>query len=190
MDRRTLVLGISTAAAVGAHAQDEKKKPLVVLETSMGEIHIELNPQKAPVSVKNFLDYVAAKHYDGTVFHRVVPDFVIQGGGFTAELMQKPNRDPIKNEAGNGLLNTRGTLAMARTSVVDSATAQLYINLKDNDFLNHRDDTAQGFGYCVFGRVVKGMDVVDRIAAVKTGDQGPHRNVPLTPVTVKTARLK
>lgn len=143
----------------------------LVIETTRGDIRVELDAEKAPESVKNFLAYVDAGFYEGTVFHRVIRDFMIQGGGFDTNLKMKKGRPAIKNEAGNGLKNLRGTLAMARTNVVDSATSQFFINLKDNTFLDHRDETAQGFGYAVFGRVVEGMDVVDRIGTSPTRSQ-------------------
>ena len=155
------------------------------IETSMGSITVELDDAKAPVTVKNFLDYAASGHYDGTIFHRVIDGFMIQGGGFTKAMDQKPTKAPIKNEASNGLANKRGTIAMARTMVVDSATSQFFINLVDNDFLNFRAPTPQYYGYAVFGKVTDGMDVVDRIAKVKTGCFGPHQNVPEQPVTIK-----
>src|SRR3972149_3391924 len=136
--------------------------PMVVMKTSMGTIKIELDEAKAPVTVKNFLAYVDEGFYDGTIFHRVIDGFMVQGGGFTADMTQKPTKPAIKNEAGNGLKNLRGTIVMARTSVVDSATAQFFINVVDNAFLDHRDETPGGFGYAVFGRVVEGMDVVDK----------------------------
>ncbi len=161
--------------------------PRVALRTSQGKIVIELDADKAPISTQNFLDYVRAKHFDGLVFHRVIPNFMIQGGGMTPDLSQRSVRKPIKNEAGNGLLNARGTLAMARTNVVDSATSQFFINLKDNDFLNQRDRSAQGFGYAVFGRVVQGMDIVDQIAGVATITKGMHQNVPREPVVIQSA---
>ena len=156
------------------------KAPRVLMKTSLGEITIELYPDKAPITVKNFLDYVDAKFYDGTIFHRVIPGFMNQGGGFTADMQQKPTRAPIKSEAGNGLKNTVGTVAMARTGVVDSATAQFFINTADNAFLDHRDETAAGFGYAVFGKVVNGMDVVKKIAAAPTANKGGLQNVPVT----------
>ena len=131
------------------------------IETSMGSITVELDDAKAPITVKNFLDYAASGHYDGTIFHRVIDGFMIQGGGFTKAMDQKPTKDPIKNEAANGLTNKRGTIAMARTMVVDSATSQFFINLVDNDFLDFSSPTPQGFGYAVFGKVTDGMDVVD-----------------------------
>lgn len=140
----------------------------VVIETSRGEITLELDGVKAPESVKNFLAYVDAGHYDGTIFHRVIEGFMIQGGGYTADLQTKPTRPPIRNEADNGLLNRRGTIAMARTSVVDSATSQFFINLADNAFLDHRGKDPRSYGYAVFGRVVSGMDVVDSLGKMKT----------------------
>jgi len=140
--------------------------------------------------VKNFLEYVDAGFFDGTVFHRVIPGFMIQGGGFGKDMVQKPTRAQIKNEANNGLVNARGTLAMARTNVVDSATAQFFINLKDNDFLNHSSPDPRGYGYAVFGRVISGMDVVDKIAAVPTGSKGGHSDVPKTNVVIESAKRK
>jgi peptidyl-prolyl cis-trans isomerase A (cyclophilin A) len=162
--------------------------PLVVMKTSIGEIKIELNEEKASITVKNFLSYVDDEFYDGTIFHRVIDGFMIQGGGFTAGMSQKPTKPPIKNEAGNGLKNLRGTLAMARTSVIDSATSQFFINVVDNDFLNHRDETSGGFGYTVFGRVIAGMDVVDRIKKVPTTTQKGMRDVPSEPVVIESVR--
>ena len=160
---------------------------MVILTTSLGAIEVELDSEKAPISVENFLQYVDDGHFDGTIFHRVIPGFMIQGGGFTSDFQQKPTRDAIKNEANNGLKNDRGTLAMARTGVVDSATAQFFINLTDNDFLNHG---GRDFGYAVFGRVTSGMEVVDKIAGVETGNKGPHQNVPKTPVVIESAKRK
>ena len=158
--------------------------PTVQMTTSLGEITIELYADKAPVSVSNFLAYVDANFYDGTIFHRVIPNFMIQGGGFTADMRQKPAKAAIRNEADNGLKNTRGTLAMARTAVVDSATCQFFVNTVDNAFLDFRDKSAQGYGYAVFGKVTAGMDVVDKIVQVRTGNRGPHQNVPAEPVTI------
>ena len=151
----------------------------------MGTITLELDEQKAPLTVANFAEYAAAGHYDGTIFHRVIDGFMIQGGGFTKEMNQKPTRAPIRNEAANGLGNRRGTIAMARTSVVDSATSQFFINLVDNDFLDYQNPTPQGFGYAVFGAVTDGMDVVDAIAKVSTGFAGTHQNVPEKPVVIR-----
>ena len=159
------------------------------IETSMGSITVELDDEKAPITVKNFLDYAASGHYDGTIFHRVIDGFMIQGGGFTKAMDQKPTRAPIKNEAANGLTNKRGTIAMARTMVVDSATSQFFINLVDNDFLNFRAPTPQYYGYAVFGKVTDGMDVVDKIAKVKTGFAGPHQNVPEEPIVIKKVHV-
>ncbi len=161
----------------------------VLMKTSMGDITIELNAAKAPVTVKNFLSYVTDKYYDGTIFHRVIPGFMIQGGGMTPDMGEKASRNAIKNEAANGLRNSRGTIAMARTPVVDSATCQFFINLKDNNFLDHKDNSDEGFGYCVFGKVVAGMDVVDAIAKVKTGNKRGHQNVPLEPVTILSVEV-
>jgi peptidyl-prolyl cis-trans isomerase B (cyclophilin B) len=159
----------------------------VVMETSLGTIQIELYDDKAPATVKNFLDYVDARFYDGTVFHRVIPNFMIQGGGFEPGMKQKKTRSPIKNESTNGLLNARGTLAMARTSDPDSATAQFFINVVDNTFLD-RAKAQDRVGYCVFGKVTEGMDVVDKIKAVKTTNKAGHGDVPVSDVTIKTAR--
>ncbi len=165
------------------------EKPVVLVKTSMGDIRIELWPDKAPVTVANFLRYVDEGFFDGLTFHRVVPGFVIQGGGFTPDMDQKSTHAPIKNEAASDVKNLRGTLSMARTPVVDSATSQFFINLKDNDFLDHKNETPSGFGYAVFGKVVEGMDVVDRIAEVKTTNKGPHQNVPAEPVVMQEATL-
>ena len=159
--------------------------PIVTMETSEGTIKIELWPAKAPVTVKNFLQYADEGFYDGTIFHRVIDNFMIQGGGFTADMTQKPTNQPIKNEATAELKNDRGTIAMARTRDLHSATSQFFINLKDNDFLNHHDETATGFGYAVFGKVIEGMDVVARIGKVKTSTSGPYRDVPAQPVVIK-----
>lgn len=168
-------------------AQTPASNPVVRLVTTMGSITIELDRERAPITVANFLEYVKAGHYEGTVFHRVIPGFMIQGGGFTADMVQKPTRDPIKNEADNGLSNVRGTIAMARTNEVHSATCQFFINLVDNTFLDHQGPDR--FGYAVFGKVVEGMDVVDAIAGVPTRDVGMHRNVPVTPVVIQKAML-
>ena len=159
------------------------------IETSMGTITVELDDAKAPITVKNFIDYAQAGHYDGTIFHRVIDGFMIQGGGFTKDMNQKETRAPIKNEAANGLKNVRGTLAMARTMIVDSATSQFFINLVDNEFLDYRGPDPRMFGYAVFGKVTDGMEVVDRIAKVKTGFAGPHQNVPEEPVIIRKVHL-
>lgn len=171
------------AAAQPAAAQDN---PVVVMQTSMGDITIELYQDRAPISVENFLQYVNDGFYAGTIFHRVIQGFMIQGGGMTADMRQKPTRAPIRNEAANGVNNVRGTIAMARTGVVDSATAQFFINTVDNDFLDHRDTTDRGFGYAAFGRVTDGMDVVDKIAAVQTA----AGDVPVETVTITGAMVK
>ena len=164
-------------------------RPRVRMHTSAGQMLIELHAEEAPVTVRNFLDYVRDGFYQDTIFHRVIPGFMIQGGGFTPEMVQKKTGQPIRNEADNGLDNQRGTLAMARTQVVDSATSQFFINLADNDFLNHQNRSANGFGYAVFGRVIEGMDVVDAIAGVKTGRHGPHQDVPREPVVIEQLTL-
>ena len=156
----------------------------VRIETSMGNIVLELYPDKAPKTVGNFMSYVKSGHYDGTIFHRVIPRFMIQGGGFTPDMRQKPSGKPIVNEADNGLKNARGTIAMARTQDPHSATAQFFINVIDNDYLNHRGKNARGWGYAVFGRVIEGMDVVDTISKVKTGTKGMYRDVPVDPVVI------
>ena len=156
-----------------------------IMETNKGTISLELDEAKAPETVKNFVAYAKSGHYDGTIFHRVIDGFMIQGGGFTKDMDQKATREPIRNEAMNGLRNMRGTIAMARTMVVDSATSQFFINLVDNGFLDFQSPTPQGFGYAVFGKVTDGMDVVDQIAKVKTGFAGPHQNVPEEPVVIK-----
>ena len=155
------------------------------IDTNRGTITLELNEEKAPETVRNFVKYAEDGHYDGTIFHRVIDGFMIQGGGFTKAMNQKPTREPIRNEAMNGLKNERGTIAMARTMVVDSATSQFFINLVDNAFLDFSSPTPQGFGYAVFGKVVDGMSVVDSIAKVKTGFSGPHQNVPEEPILIK-----
>lgn len=167
----------------------EEERPMVLLKTSMGDITLELYPDKAPKTVENFLTYVKSGHYNGTIFHRVINGFMIQGGGFTPEMEQKPTRPPIENEAANGLRNRRGTIAMARTPDPHSATAQFFINVVDNDFLDFRSPDPQGFGYCVFGRVVNGMDVVDKIKAVPTTTRGFHENVPVEPVVIREAAV-
>lgn len=163
---------------------------VVILETTSGNIEITLNEKKAPISVKNFLSYVDEGFYNGTIFHRVINGFMIQGGGMDEKMKEKKTKDPIKNEAGNGLSNEAATVAMARTGVVDSATAQFFINVNDNTPLNHRDETASGFGYAVFGKVTKGMDVVNKIKMVKTANRGPHGDVPVENIVIKKAFRK
>jgi cyclophilin family peptidyl-prolyl cis-trans isomerase len=159
----------------------------VLMSTSLGDMKIELDPTKAPTTVKNFLSYVDDGFYDGTVFHRVIGNFMIQGGGFEPGMKQKANKGAIKNESSNGLSNQRGTLAMARTNVPDSATSQFFINVKDNDFLD-RAQSQDGVGYCVFGKVVDGLDVVDKIRGVKTGSKGGHGDVPMQDVIINSVR--
>lgn len=161
----------------------------VQLDTSAGTIRIELDTEKAPLSAQNFIDYVQAGHYDNTVFHRVIRGFMVQGGGFEPGMKQKPTQATIQNEANNGLKNQKYTLAMARTSAPHSASSQFFINAANNEFLNFTAETAQGWGYAVFGRVVEGMDVVDRIEAVKTGRKGFHDDVPLEDVLIQRATL-
>ena len=170
---------VSTASAESPHVR---------LQTSLGDIVIELNSEQAPLSTANFLAYVDEGFYDGTIFHRVIPDFMIQGGGFTTDYKKKTTRAAIKNEAQNGLKNLRGSVAMARTSAPHSATAQFFINHKNNDFLNHSAPTSRGWGYAVFGTVVEGMEVVDKIAAQPTGPGGPFRSdAPRTQVVIESA---
>lgn len=166
-----------------------EQNPQVIMETSMGTITIELFKEKAPITVKNFLNYVKEGFYDGLIFHRVIKDFMIQGGGLNEAMEQKKNKFAIKNEATNGLSNKRGTLAMARTAVVDSATSQFFINTVDNAFLDHQGKQPDRFGYCVFGQVVDGMEVVDQIRAVKTGSKAGHGDVPVEPVFITSARV-
>ena len=171
-------MGLSTVSEAAAD------NPRVVMETSMGTMVLELYPDKAPISVKNFLDYVDSGFYDNTIFHRVMPGFVIQGGGFETEMKKKETKDPIKNEADNGLRNLRATLSMARTSQINSATSQFFINLKNNSTLDHG---SRDFGYAVFAKVVKGLSVIDKIAGVKTTTKGHYRDVPAEPVFITSA---
>ncbi len=186
-----LLLAIGFSPAERCNAQETGKKqgnPIVAVQTSEGVIRIELWADKAPLTVKNFLRYVDEGFYTNTVFHRVIGNFMIQGGGLTADLKTKPTHEPVKNEAAAELKNDRGTIAMARTSQVDSATAQFFINVRDNDSLNHIDESAAGFGYAVFGRVIGGMDVVDRIRNVPTTTQAPFQNVPVKPVVIESVK--
>jgi peptidyl-prolyl cis-trans isomerase B (cyclophilin B) len=162
---------------------------MIKLTTHLGAITLELDAEKAPKTVANFLAYVKAGHYDGTIFHRVIDGFMIQGGGFLPGMRQKPTNAPIENEAANGLKNLRGTIAMARTQDPHSATAQFFINVADNDFLDFRAPTGNGWGYCVFGRVVEGMDVVDKIKSVRTGSRGFHQDVPLEDIVIEKAEI-
>ncbi len=171
---------VSTQPAAGQPAN-----PLVLIETSKGNITVELFPGNAPVSTENFLKHVKSGFYDGTIFHRVIPGFMVQGGGMLPDMSEKPRGTPIQNEADNGLKNLRGTLAMARTGEPHSATSQFFINVNDNYFLNHRGKSVEGWGYAVFGQVVDGMEVVDAIVAVPRGSRGPHGDVPLEPVVMK-----
>jgi cyclophilin family peptidyl-prolyl cis-trans isomerase len=179
-------LSEETMAATPAAPEPEQAKEtdMVIIKTSLGDIQVKLAADKAPLTVANFLAYADAGHYNGTIFHRVIDGFMIQGGGFDAKMSQKPTKASIKNEAANGLKNKRGTLAMARTMVVDSATSQFFINVKDNGFLDFQAPNPQGFGYCVFGDVVAGMDVVDKIKSVKTGVKAGMSDVPLETVEI------
>ncbi|WP_320686831.1 peptidylprolyl isomerase [Gemmata algarum] len=183
---KMLVLcGVAFAAVTGTV---RAANPVVAIETSHGTFKVELFEDKAPVTVKNFLQYVEDKHYDGTIFHRVISDFMIQGGGFEPGMKEKKTREPIKNESANGLSNLKGTLSMARTNVADSATSQFYVNVKDNTFLD-KAKARDGVGYCVFGRVIEGMDVVEKIKAVETGTAGGHENVPTKDVVIKSVKV-
>ena len=183
-----LVLCAALILFTGCNAMSESKNPVVTLETTKGNIIIELYPEKAPETVANFIQYVQDGFYDGTIFHRVIPGFMIQGGGFTTDMARKDTRDPIGNEADNGLANARGTLAMARTSDPHSATAQFFINVVDNAFLDHQSPTPRGWGYAVFGRVVDGMDVVDAIVESPTGRSGGMSDVPVEAIVIEHAR--
>jgi len=181
-----ILQGLSWAA--GPEEKSKPANPVVLMKTNMGDVKIELWADKAPETVKNFLQYVDEGFYDGTIFHRVIGNFMIQGGGFTPDMKQKATHAPIKNEAKADLKNDRGTIAMARTMVVDSATAQFFINVVDNGSLNHRDDSPSGFGYAVFGKVIDGMDVVDKIKSVATTNSGPFQNVPAKPVVIESVK--
>ena len=183
-----MLLPVLMASATGTAAT--AANPQVVLETSKGSIIIELYPEKAPKTVENFLAYIEAGFYDDTVFHRVIPRFMIQGGGFTADISQKTTREPIQNEADNGLKNDRGTLAMARTGDPHSATAQFFINNVDNDFLNHTSKDSRGWGYAVFARVIEGLNVVDEISGVRTATRAGMENVPVETVTINSASVR
>lgn len=185
--RRIRTAMLAAALAIGSHAVAQAQT--VKLATSAGDIVVELDAAKAPKTVANFVEYVKAGHYDGTVFHRVIPNFMIQGGGMTADMKEKTTRAPIPLESGNGLDNVRGTIAMARTMDPNSATAQFFINVTDNGFLN-KAQSRDGNGYAVFGKVVSGMDVVDKIRVVPTGTKGMHRDVPLQPVTINKATVE
>lgn len=180
-----LLLMFSLLASFSAQAAST-----VVLDTNYGAIEVELNEEKAPLTSKNFISYVKKGFYDGTIFHRVIDGFMIQGGGMTPDMKEKKTDAPIKNEAQNGLKNDKGTIAMARTSDPHSASSQFFINVSDNDFLNHTSVSSAGWGYAVFGKVTKGMDVVNKIKSVKTGNKNGHSNVPLDPVIIKSAKIK
>ncbi len=183
---RSIVAVLALLVSIHAGAAN----PQVEMKTSLGTLVLELYPDKAPLTVESFLQYVKAGHYDGTLFHRVIPGFMIQGGGFGPDFKQKSTRNPVKNEAANGLKNATGTISMARTSDPHSATAQFFINVADNVSLDFRFPTQEGYGYTVFGKVVKGMDVVQRIVQVPTGPgPAPHANVPVKPVVIEHARL-
>lgn len=182
--RQLLSLGLLLSVTLGSLAMADNHNPKVSIETSKGTIVVELFADKAPETVANFMQYVNDGFFDGTIFHRVIPGFMIQGGGFSADMSQKPTRDPIKNEASNGLSNEVGTLAMARTPNPHSATAQFFINVKHNRFLDFQSETQQGWGYAVFGKVVEGMDVVKAIEGVATGNRGMHQDVPVEPVVM------
>jgi peptidyl-prolyl cis-trans isomerase B (cyclophilin B) len=186
------VLGVSTQPLFAAKLSKDvtMAHKTVVLHTNKGVIKIELDADKAPISAENFLKYANEGFYNGTIFHRVIPGFMIQGGGFDGNFKQKETHKPIKNEAANGLKNLRGTVAMARTSVVDSATAQFFINLKDNDFLNYTAPNSHGYGYAVFGHVTEGMDIVDAIAKVKTGHKHGHADVPVENVVIEKVTVE
>ena len=184
-----VILGALVALVTAGAGMAVAANPKVEMETSKGKMVIELFPDKAPETVKNFLNYVETKYYDGTIFHRVIPKFMIQGGGFTADMKQKSAGAPIKNEADNGLKNDRGTIAMARTGDPHSATAQFFINSVNNDFLNHTSKTQQGWGYVVFGKVISGMDVIDAISAVKTVTRGGFRDVPAETIEIISAKV-
>ncbi len=181
----SLLFAIGLLPGERAHSQLQGKQHKVIFTTNLGAFVVELYPDKAPISVKNFLDYVDSGFFDNTIFHRVIPGFMIQGGGFGPDLKRKKTRSPIKNEADNGLKNKRGTLSMARTNEIHSAMSQFFISVKNNDFLDHG---TQDFGYAVFARVIAGMEVVDKIAAVPTGNSGYMKNIPKPPVVIQSAR--
>ena len=189
----TFVLFTTGCSAAGMNDKDKGAKkmtnPIAVFETNHGTFEIELFEDKAPITVKNFIDLAEKGFYDGLIFHRVIDGFMIQGGGFTADLAQKSTDKAISNEAGNGLKNTAGTIAMARTGNPHSATSQFFINLADNGFLNHKDQSPQGYGYAVFGKVIGGMDVVRNIGKVSTTDQAIHQNVPVKPVIIRRVNI-
>ena len=183
-----LVLSLLFIIPANAVAEEEGNNPMVEVQTNLGSFTLELYPDKAPVTVKNFLQYVNKKFYDGTIFHRVIPTFMIQGGGFTSDMMKKATGAPIENEAKNGLSNLKGTIAMARTSEINSATCQFFINVKDNAGLDYKGDSPAEYGYAVFGKVVEGMDTVEKIKAVETTTKGAYGDVPVKPVIIKSIR--
>lgn len=189
MFKRALLIATTLFSLIVAVPAAFAANTLAIITTSAGDIEVELDNEKAPISVRNFVDYAKSGFYNGTIFHRVIPGFMVQGGGLEPSMVQKQPSAPIKNEASNGLKNQRGTLAMARTSVIDSATSQFFINLVDNDFLDYSGPSQSAYGYAVFGHVVKGMDVVDKIAFVKTGNVGRHQNVPLQPITIISVKV-
>ncbi|ACH40957.1 cytosolic peptidylprolyl cis-trans isomerase, cyclophilin A-like protein [Citrifermentans bemidjiense Bem] len=190
MLKRIMLVAVLLLCFAGSAFAAETKNPVVVIETSQGNVKVELFEKEAPLSVKNFLEYAKSGFYEGTTFHRVIPGFMIQGGGLTKDIAPKATRAPIKNEANNGLKNDRGTLAMARTGMVDSATSQFFINVVNNGFLNHNPAGGQRtFGYAVFGKVLEGMDVVDKIAATPTGFKNGMPDVPATPVVIQSVKV-
>lgn len=190
-----MAITVAVAPATGCTQDNSTSKQganmvTVTMETNKGVITLELDREKAPDSVENFVTYAKSGHYDGTIFHRVIPGFMIQGGGFDTGMQQKGTNPQIKNEAANGLKNDKGTVAMARTNVPDSATSQFFINLKDNDFLNHTSPTPQGWGYAVFGKVTGGMDVVESIESVSTANKGGHQDVPVSDVVIEKVTVQ
>lgn len=179
-----ILIGFSASLTAQTEGEPVMAKPIVTIKTTLGDIQIELDQQKAPKTVENFLEYADSGHYNGTIFHRVIDGFMIQGGGFDKAMQQKPTSAPIENEAQNGLTNQLGSIAMARTSDVHSATSQFFINIADNEFLNYKGTTPSQYGYCVFGKVVSGMDTIDKIKNATTTNQGQHQNVPKTPIEI------